>query len=58
MNIKKLDDKEVVFVDEEWTPEEKTMFSELLKKKQVLSVKSEVKSNTKVGLQRKHNSAA
>jgi hypothetical protein len=33
MNIKKLDDKEVVFIDQPWTSQEKELFSELLRKR-------------------------
>jgi hypothetical protein len=32
MNLKKLDDKDVVFLDEPWTDEELVHFRELLKK--------------------------
>lgn len=33
MNIKKLDDKDVVFIDQQWTSEERELLSELLRKK-------------------------
>ncbi len=32
MNLKKLDDKDVVFLDEPWTNEELAQFREMLKK--------------------------
>jgi len=40
MNIKKLDEKDVIFIDQPWTDEDRMQFSAFLKKRKI---KTEIK---------------
>jgi len=58
MNIRKLDERDVVFLDEPWTSAEKEKFSELLKKKKNGNMETKIRKNAARPGLNKQNSAA
>lgn len=50
MNIKKLDEKEVIFMDEQWSENERKQFSELLRKKKEKNFAKNKAAGTKLNI--------